>query len=407
MNATELLAQIFVRLESRLKDATTVLGSEADSWPAEAISHLQAAGVLRPLSPATVMCCPECLDPGPQVVFFREASPGEACRGQLFCPRCGLVELQPPQLARYYLDPSGLASFLCAHLGLAPPEELHPDRSWSLGALATDCGRVDLALVRGLSWPDAATILDLRQARHPLALLALLRTPTLGAPVVPLSNVLKLTSAGLVLDGERLRWLVAGMVIIDSLPYLFRREGEYWRIRFRDNPSTVKHRVGLSYILELLKHRGQKIPALTLYYAVSGLPAGAASLFVTPEARADDDSVPDFVEPGAPLTPEHTRALTINEELEEARQALDEEREEALLSELEAIEDLLARRARDSKVEPDPALENARLNVYQNIKRAFAAIAGKDQALASFLDDAITTGHSCSYDPTDPVPWEF
>jgi hypothetical protein len=193
----------------------------------------------------------------------------------------------------------------------------------------------------------------------------------------------------------------------ENPPYLFRREGDVWRIRFRGNPSTVKHRTGLSYIAELLRHRGEELPALALYYAVNGTRTGVSSLFAPSEPQIQDASSGTH-ETRSSLAPAQARAAAIHEELKDAQEAQDEEREEELLRELEAIHDRLAQQERgDKRVEPDPALERARLSVRQNISRAFVALAPHDEALVSFLRRAIRTGHSCSYLPTDPVPWDF
>jgi hypothetical protein len=54
---------------------------------------------------------------------------------------------------------------------------------------------------------------------------------------------------------------------------VFRREGEYWVVRFDGRACNLRHSVGLGYIAELLRRPGREIHALALLAALDDAPA--------------------------------------------------------------------------------------------------------------------------------------
>ncbi len=402
MTCEDVFGRLLARAAAGLPGFDIVGAEEAEEWEPGCLEAFLSLSLLRPAAPRQSILCPVC-DEGHEVeVVFLPGPAGSPPRAYVSCPTYGMAAVDPAAQRQWRLDPSGFAGYLATALTLSQPSLLAPNL-WHLGPLAGEDQHRDVLLLLSNAPPPENLLLT---TSRPILLVASQRE---GSPTLPRVDLRRIVAIGH--DGPRLdvQYLQSVLASAEGRPpeSLFRREGDVWRLRFRGKPSTVKHRVGLSYILELLRRRGQKIPALTLYYAVHGTPAGAASLFTQPEPRPADDVTPDRARSEACLTFEQTRAIAISEELRAAQEAQDEEREEELLGELETIHDLVAKRERDTKAEPDPAFENARSNVRQNIKRAYLAIAHQDEALASYLEHAITTGHSCSYDPTDPVPWEY
>ncbi len=405
MEYTALLAQLLARLDSPSMGVDTLSAAEAALWPAGALEELRTTGLLLSTTPAAFLSCPECPDGSPQEVFFREPVAGGRPQAQLYCPCCGVVDLDPGQLERFRLDLAGLARFLSKSLGLAEPVLVHPHRLWNLGSLKTEVGFAELALARGATWANAHSTLQLDQAPD-LVALSLVRAPASHHRLLCLSDVLGLTPQGLSVDDARLRRLSAGRLACLEPQYLFRREGATWRLRFRGQECTVNHSLGMSYVAELLHHPHEEVAALALYYAVKGRP-------VVPQGDAeqpDIDDANDSVRGGAgvPL-PTHLQArmTEIADELEQARLLEDDDREEKLQEELDAIVSTLQTARRKSAYEPDPALNKARTAVLKAIQRSLRSIARQDKALAAFLSASIQTGHSCTYQPPELVPWRF
>jgi hypothetical protein len=174
---------------------------------------------------------------------------------------------------------------------------------------------------------------------------------------------------------------------------VIRREGRRWVVGLGDRRVGVPHRLGLTYLAELLTHPGQRIPALTLA-AMSG-DAGAAR----PQDLLDDRARDAYA----------ARARELARDLAEAEEAHDLHRAERFRLELDALVDELETatglNGRSRHFVDDH--ERARVAVQKAIKRAVDVIGEADPALAELLHLTVTTGAGCTYVPSPrmPVTW--
>src|SRR5205807_9905029 len=97
------------------------------------------------------------------------------------------------------------------------------------------------------------------------------------------------------------------------------------------------------------------------------------------------------------------------EDLEGLRDLGNEERAEKVRSEIEAIEDELARAigigGRDRRA--GSASERARLSVSRAIKAALQKISEHQADLGQLLEQAVRTGTFCRVEPQANVNWQF
>jgi hypothetical protein len=174
---------------------------------------------------------------------------------------------------------------------------------------------------------------------------------------------------------------------------VIRREGRRWVFGLGDRRVRVPHRVGLTYLAELLTHPGRRIPALTL--AAMGGDTGPSQ----PQELLDDRARDAYA----------ARARDLARELAEAEQAHDLHRAERYRLELDALVDELESatglNGRSRHFVDDH--ERARVAVQKAIKRAVDVIGEADPALADLLHLTVTTGTGCTYtpDPSTPVKW--
>lgn len=174
---------------------------------------------------------------------------------------------------------------------------------------------------------------------------------------------------------------------------VIRREGRRWVFGLGDRRVRVPHRVGLTYLAELLTHPGRRIPALTL--AAMGGDTGPSQ----PQELLDDRARDAYA----------ARARDLARELAEAEQAHDLHRAERYRLELDALVDELESatglNGRSRHFVDDH--ERARVAVQKAIKRAVDVIAEADPTLADLLHLTVTTGTGCTYtpDPSTPVRW--
>jgi tetratricopeptide (TPR) repeat protein len=191
---------------------------------------------------------------------------------------------------------------------------------------------------------------------------------------------------------------------------LFRREGEYWTVRYQGSVVRLRDAKGLRHLARLLAHPGREFHATDLeaadaQAAPSG-PAGREELVV----RAD------LGDAGALLDAEakaayRARVEELRAELDEAERFNDPVRAAQARSELDFLVAELARAVglggRDRRAASHA--ERARLNATRAIRSAIANLARADPSLGRHLEATVRTGRYCSYtpDPRAPIAWEL
>lgn len=194
---------------------------------------------------------------------------------------------------------------------------------------------------------------------------------------------------------------------------VFRRQGEYWSIRFGNDSFRLKDSKGLRYLARLLAEPGREFLAFDLATAGLGLgssrPPGVGAERGGPDFRASQGRT-DAVLDARSKTAFRRRLEELQDGLEEAERWGDAERAARAREEM----DLLARElgtavglgGRDRRAPSDA--ERARVNVTKAIKSAVARVDRHSPALANHLSRTIRTGTFCSYvpDPRFPGTWQ-
>lgn len=174
----------------------------------------------------------------------------------------------------------------------------------------------------------------------------------------------------------------------------FRREGDYWTLRYGANLVRLRHAKGLAYLHQLLTNPGREFHVLDLVV----LAHGDAS------RRASPGHAGEVLDERARVA-YRRRLEELAEELAEAEAFCDQERAARARAESDALVDQLTAavglggRARVAASEA----ERARVAVTKAIKSALARVAEVEPALGRHLKATVRTGAFCSYWPEAPV----
>jgi tetratricopeptide (TPR) repeat protein len=194
---------------------------------------------------------------------------------------------------------------------------------------------------------------------------------------------------------------------------VFRREGEYWTVRYEGSVVRLKDVKGLRHLARLLTHPAREFHATDLEAT-----EGQAARATRPRERAGEGELevrPDLGDAGALLdaTAKATYKARVEElraELEEAEGLGDPVRAAKARQELDFLVGELARAVglggRDRRAASHA--ERARLNATRAIRAALANLARANPALGRHLAATVRTGRYCSYtpDPRAPIAWE-
>jgi eukaryotic-like serine/threonine-protein kinase len=197
---------------------------------------------------------------------------------------------------------------------------------------------------------------------------------------------------------------------------VFRREGDYWTLAYRDELARLRDTKGLSYLACLLRHPGRELHVLELVRAVEGSPAEPAQGL----RRADADVAGlgwSHLEASDPLLDAQAketyrrRLRELQEDLEEARSWNDSERAARAEQEMDALTAELTRAAGlggRGRALPSSA-ERARVSVTKATRTAIRTVGRHCPALGDHLAASVRTGRFCSYAPPGEAPpaWSF
>jgi tetratricopeptide (TPR) repeat protein len=194
---------------------------------------------------------------------------------------------------------------------------------------------------------------------------------------------------------------------------VFRREGDYWSIRFERDAFRLKDSKGLRYLARLLGSPAREVLALELMAAGHASASTPGSRAVRREGVTDlhlsGGGAGEILDPRA-RDAYRRRLEELQGDLDEAEPLADLERAARAREEM----DFLARELAGavglggrSRRTPSDA-ERARVNVTKAIKAALARIGEQSPALGHHLATTIRTGTFCSYrpDPRVPMTWQ-
>jgi tetratricopeptide (TPR) repeat protein len=207
---------------------------------------------------------------------------------------------------------------------------------------------------------------------------------------------------------------------------VFRKEGEFWTIAYRNKIVHVRDSKGLGYIAQLLRSPGTEFHALDLVGGAIRAERTAGAGVSSDEA---DDSSPgeeglergsyhvgNLGSSGEMLDPQAIAAYKeqiteLRDELERAKRLDDVERATKAEDDIDALERELRRAVglggRRRVANSDS--ERARLSVTQAIKGAITKIGENHPTLGTTLAHDLKTGTYCSYNPlgVSSIEWEF
>jgi hypothetical protein len=186
----------------------------------------------------------------------------------------------------------------------------------------------------------------------------------------------------------------------------WRRDGEYWSIRYGTTGFRLRDSKGVRYLAVLLSAPGREIHALEL---LGGATVDPSRIAVAGGPAMDEGLHPDSVGGGdavldrRAIAAYRARIEDLQEVVDEAEAYADPERAARAREELDLLVAELSRamglggRARSGI----SAGERARQSVTKAIQGTLRRVREHDSDLAAHLDRSIRTGAFCSYDP-DP-----
>jgi hypothetical protein len=197
---------------------------------------------------------------------------------------------------------------------------------------------------------------------------------------------------------------------------LFRREGEYWTVRYDGSLARLANAKGLRLLARLLADPGREFHAVDLEAASSQAQrpeparARAAASRGELQVRRDLGDAGELLDATAKAAYK-ARLDELQDELDQAERLGDAGRAATASSERDFLVGELARAVglggRDRRAASHA--ERARLNVTRAIRATMANLARANPPLGAHLAATIRTGRYCSYtpDPRAPITWEL
>jgi hypothetical protein len=268
--------------------------------------------------------------------------------------------------------------------------------AWPGGVLAADG-----PLIRRLALGEPALLVD-DGSRLPL-------------PEGSVARLAAFVSADCHGDAVEYRMPQAAGLRAEAAGTVFRREGEYWTVRYDGSVVRLKDTKGLRQLARLLAHPGREFHATDLE-AAEGQAARVAPAGSRERAAGAELAVrPDLGDAGELLDATAKAAYKarlddLRAELEEAERCNDPVRTASARAERDFLVGELARAVglggRDRRAACHA--ERARLNATRAIRTAMANLARAHPALGRHLAATVRTGRYCSYcpDPRVPIAWE-
>jgi pimeloyl-ACP methyl ester carboxylesterase len=206
----------------------------------------------------------------------------------------------------------------------------------------------------------------------------------------------------------------AGDAENDGQRAVFRSEGEYWTVAFRQAPFRIRDSQGMRYIAQLLRNPDREFHARELELR-SGPVETPGSAPGAPGADREGSAESGFEmhgsgDLGAMLDARaksayRRRLQELRSDLDHARAAGNVERAAELENEISFLARELSQavglRGRDRRA--GSLAERSRINVTRAIHRAIERIGEHDEALGELLGSQIKTGLLCVYRPDDSL----
>ncbi|MEU8422930.1 AAA family ATPase [Micromonospora sp. NPDC048835] len=180
--------------------------------------------------------------------------------------------------------------------------------------------------------------------------------------------------------------------------YEFRRDGPVWQLAYDGAVVHLPDAKGLHDLHLLLSRPGSDVPAVELLDPAAG-PELVAARRMGADPVLDDEAKARYRRHLARLDEEIDRAAARDDDRKVSK--LDAERG-ALLDELRAAAGLAGRSRRLGD-----ETERARKTVTARIRDTLRKLDSRHPTLASHLRDSVSTGTTCRYLPSSPLPWRL
>jgi hypothetical protein len=199
---------------------------------------------------------------------------------------------------------------------------------------------------------------------------------------------------------------------------IFRKEGEFWTIRYKGQTIHLKDSKGLQYLTLLLQHPGREWRAIDIlrHFMQPSADPIAQEYSKMPQGQLEEEhlTLADLGDAGPMMDAgaEHQykcRLRELQEELTEAERGNDIERASQARGEIDFITQHLKAASglggRERRI--GSSAERARTSVTKAINTTLKKIGKASPALGHHLSKSISTGWICSYtpDPDDPICW--
>ncbi|MET7706980.1 AAA family ATPase [Micromonospora sp. NPDC005413] len=237
---------------------------------------------------------------------------------------------------------------------------------------------------------DAATAAALRAAT--------VRDATALGMTQVLDRLAALTPTDAAAPGQAAAPGLAAPVGVLVQEYEFRRDGPVWQLAYAGAVVHLPDAKGLHDLHLLLSRPGSDVPAVELLDPAAG-PELVAARRMGADPVLDDEAKARYRRHLARLDEEIDRAAARDDDRKVS--TLDAERG-ALLDELRAAAGLAGRSRRLG----DEA-ERARKTVTARIRDTLRKLDERHPALASHLREAVSTGSTCRYLPSEPLRWRL
>ena len=384
-------------------DEAAFRGDELPAFGPAALQVFKTEKLLKRGEDLRMVECGDCENPHIEFVDIINDSPVGAPRAYIACG-AGRASVDLLRLQVWAIDFDRLADLASSALGLnGRIVQVAADRVWLLGTAKFADRTRDVFLVRGIRWPDSLLLLsaNARLSTSPCPLILCMNRVPDDAGWQGERAVVSLSEFDW-LDGDRSALLEKVTEMLGEYPRspdltqqrVFRKEGDFWSIRFEGKTMRLKDGKGAKYLSYLLNEAGRDFSASDLIQAVSGNPQ------VTVRSSAgealDDQAMREY----------KATAESLQSEIEEARKFNDAGRVERLQNEMDWLAGQItaATGLGGRRRYAGDTLESARKAVSMAITRAITQIRKIDQGLGDHLNKHVARGAFLSYQG-DGTPW--
>jgi len=385
--------------------AEPVVGAtEVARYPAEQLTELIGAGILRETCRATEIPRPARFGPGADLIVreTRLGLFGVAGEDDYHDP----IPLTEEDVRQYSVSVSALIAEIRRQNGIPGGSVKEEEGLFSVGTKQIE-GVTRFPVYLSLPNFGGEELLErcLRAKRGMpggLAVVLVPREPKLSAEIQRLLDAsgvcVAALSGGGGLEGLGMDWVAIGRSLpgspVEKEQYAFRKKGEFWELTFDGETISVPETKGLVYMAELIRVPGRQILAADLFFAAhreTPLRLGDSGETIDDKARTDY----------------RRRAQDLRDQLAEAERHHDLGRRESIRAELEQLASQmiaaegLSGRSRRSQDDRD----RIRKSMSMAIKRAIRTIRKHAPALGAHLDQHIHRGYFLTY--SGSIPWKF